>query len=141
MNFYKFPVGDWSKEGHGKCDWFVVKSSATIEEIREAHFSCNEKLGFEIGTMASEYCDYSIPYKTLKKLVEFKILTVKLDEYENYDYEIDNSKEMIELWIKILNKINPKLKLKLEDVESINFYGKDDKDRHLKTPGYGLFCD
>ena len=141
MNVYKFPVGDWSKVGHGKCEWFIVKSPATIEEIREAHFNCNEKLGFDIGEMASEYCDYTIPYKTLIKLVKLNIMKINVDEYEDYEYEIDNPKEMIDIWIKILNKVNPKLKLKLENVESINFQGKDDRDRHLKTPGFGLFCD
>lgn len=69
---------------------------------------------------------------------------------------------LIEVWVFILNALNPELKLqvvseptshkektfkflgkgkvKRTDVSGkINFYGFDSKDRHLKTPGYGVW--
>jgi len=57
----RFPIGDWSDDGHGKCEYFMIKSS------------------------------------------------------------------MLEL-----ERIEP-------EYEDINFYGSDDKNKHLKTPGYGIF--
>ena len=40
----KFPIGDWSGDGHSQCEWFVVKvndqgsDERTLQALREAHF-------------------------------------------------------------------------------------------------------
>lgn len=85
------------------------------------------------------------------------------------DYEeiYMNPEGLVRLWVFILNILNPDLKLKVvsdatshkdekfklltkdyvkrKDISNnINFYGCDNKGRHLKTPGYGVwdsFCD
>ena len=37
---YKFviPIGDWSEDGHGKHDDYVVTSNKPVEAVREAHY-------------------------------------------------------------------------------------------------------
>jgi hypothetical protein len=66
--------------------------------------------------------------------------------------------DMLKIWITILNVINPELKLEIaseamshyyikykgyphEPVGDINFYGYDKQNRHLNTPGYGIWKD
>lgn len=88
MNKVRFPVGDWSDDGHGNCDYYFATTNKTTQDIREAHFKCNEIYGFDIG-----------------------------------------------------NKIDSELKLSpvIEEYEDINFYGRDNKLRHLNTLGMVYF--
>jgi hypothetical protein len=147
MNTYKFPVGDWSGDGHEACEWYMVKTNASIEDVREAHFSCKEKLGFEIGTIASEYQDNTVDEHIIKILFENKIVTeddfcevVEGDDGKTM-YTVE-SEDIFHIWLKILNYLNPTLKLvhaKKAELPTINFYGWDEKGRHLETPGYGVF--
>lgn len=50
--------------------------------------------------------------------------------------------EMARLWIFLLQKTNPSLKLKIvkDDIPRLQFYGFDEKGRHIGGVGYGLFC-
>jgi len=42
---YKFslPIGDWSDDGHGECDWFVIESNVPLEELREIYFETKKR--------------------------------------------------------------------------------------------------
>ena len=47
--FYKVkvPVGDWSDDGHGKCEWFIFATNKSVEDLREAFFTAKEKPEFK----------------------------------------------------------------------------------------------
>jgi len=34
----QFPVGDWSGDGHNRCDYFFVFSDKPVRDVREAHY-------------------------------------------------------------------------------------------------------
>jgi hypothetical protein len=42
----KFPIGDWSDDGHGKCEWFIVKSNMPLQIVREAQFRLQDKFEY-----------------------------------------------------------------------------------------------
>ena len=130
---YKFPVGDWSDDGHGKCNWFIVEGRKPIQEVREAHFAAKEHLGFDIGDICGGYEETCI-----KKEYKDRLALLGLEVFEE-DYV--GSNEIVALWIDILNFVDPGLKLVLveDELESIVFYGFDKKKRHLRVPGYGVF--
>ena len=54
---------------------------------------------------------------------------------------IVNVPEMARLWIFLLQKADPSLKLEIkdDDIPNLQFCGADDKGRHIGKVGYGLF--
>jgi hypothetical protein len=133
MNKIKFPIGDWSGDGHGRCEYFLATTPEKIKDVREAHFAAPRIIGFEIGDICKDYGDSEIDEDIQEKLGE--IFPAWSDE------NIENPESLFILWISLLNHIDPRLMLTpvVDDAEEINFYGRDDKGRHLDTPGYGLF--
>lgn len=147
MNEYQiqFPIGDWSGDGHGKCDWFTVKSNKPVEEVREIHFQMSEKLGINIEEIAEEYEDDEITEEVAKKL---SAIGLDVEDYaELYEYKKPakwrtNSEGMIDLWIDLLMKVDSSLELKvIRDIPTISFYGFDEKHRCIEFVGYGCFWD
>lgn len=133
MYKYKFPIGDWSGDGHGQCKWFIISGQKPVQDVREAHFKCEEVFGFSPGEMCSEYQNPELSSEIKSKLKE--ILGEKINLEDIY---ID---EILIIWISMLNHVDPDLKLEVikDDIPIINFYEFDKKERHLKVPGYGLF--
>lgn len=53
-HLFRIPIGDWSGDGHGKCDWYTARSNKPVEEVREAYFAARERM----PTLCPErYCD------------------------------------------------------------------------------------
>lgn len=44
MNSFRLPVGDWSGDGHGKCDWFTVTTPWTSGDIERAFKAAKARL-------------------------------------------------------------------------------------------------
>ena len=132
----KFPIGDWSDDGHGKCGYFMVESDKPVEDVREAHFKSKEVLGFGIGDICKDHEEAELKPEHKEKLEElgYNMNVIDDDEYVE-------TGELIDIWLFLLNHIDKDLNLKTtkSDIPSISFYGFDDKKRHLETPGYGLF--
>jgi hypothetical protein len=142
-NKFEMVVGDWSGDGHNQSRAYIIHTSATVEDAREAHFKCPEVLGFDIGDIAKDYDESIIPGHIAEALIEIGLLTdAEKEEYEDEDSVYVGHKRVAEIWVAILNHIDPNLKLHIPSVEelpSLHFYGFDEKNRHLNTPGYGCF--
>ncbi len=139
----RFPIGDWSDDGHGKCEYFEVHSNHPVQHVREVHFKAPEVIGFNIGDMCRNYEECQLSTEVVTKLNAIGIDPNKflLDgEIDPEDYYMDYE-SLINIWLAILSYIDPTLELEVikSEAENINFYGMDEKNRHLETPGYGVF--
>ena len=130
---YSFPVGDWSDDGHGKCEYYTVEGNKPMSEVAIAHRSCKEKHGFEIGDICHEYEDQTIDEEIVNTIRDMGIEIEKLVN----DYDWVGSDELIEIWIAILNVIDPDLQLKKVNDGIAEFNNWSCKP--LETPGYGCF--
>jgi len=134
-----FEIGDWSCDGHNQSESIKVFSNHPPERLREAHFMCPVKLGFEIGDICGEYEESEIREDIVDALRENGFDMTK------FTVEYPSARELIQLWVDILMYIDSELELELEKPEereklpSMHFYGYDKNNRHLKVPGYGLF--
>jgi len=137
MYKYKFPIGDWSGDGHQHCDWFIVSGTKPVEHLREVHFKCDEVFGFDPGDMCKDYNEMSLDEDIIDKIKK----TLGESFLDDYDLECLSSNDVFKIWLSMLNHVDPELDLKEteNDIPMINFYGYDKKKRHLETPGYGLF--
>ena len=154
---FKMPIGDWSNDGHGNCEYYNVTSDLPLKEVREAHFKIGEVTGIDISKICSKHNDDVVEYDVMKRLLELGFDGKKLSEdleglvspegmivEMNEDDYNDNSPftpdDIANIWVFLLNEANEDLNLELiDDVESIVFYGFDEKGRHIESPGYGVF--
>jgi len=49
MERFKLILGDWSDDGHGKTETFIVESNKPVDEAREAYFEAVKKTGIDFG--------------------------------------------------------------------------------------------
>jgi hypothetical protein len=172
-HFYLFPVGDWSGDGHAFVAEYLIKGDLSLDDVRKTHLSNNW-----IGDICREYQDNKIysqgffdfmeqpddGLKFLNNLINTHNLNVDMNDEDGVnDLEVELTyQSLIELWVFILNKLNPLLNLEIvseamsqyyikykgypvekELIEgSISSYGFNDQNEHLNTPGYGVWtCD
>ena len=135
----KFPIGDWSDDGHGECDWFIINTNKTAEELREIHFLDTATFGFEIGEIANEYENNRVPDEVMEFL---KANNFDLGEFNFYQGSEIFPTSLIKLWLRLLQFIDSTFEYNIEGEEilpKITFSGFDHKGRHLKNPGFGCF--
>jgi hypothetical protein len=145
MDKYLFtlPIGDWSDDGHGQCDYYHVESNKPIEDIREAHFKIKEATGIDIHSIANEY-EENMVYEDNPIIAYLKSKGVEpgeLFENDGNDYYAD-SDGMARLWMMLLQDADPTLKLEMvpeQKIPMLAFYGFDEKKRHIDFVGYGTF--
>ena len=154
---FKMPIGDWSNDGHGECDYFKIESNVPVEEVREAHFLIHEKTGIDLSKVCSEYQEPYLTFEDVDKLLELgfnKDFILDFDEelfekaksknkpelYEENTNGVD-SETVAHIWVFLLNKVYAEMELKiiLDKEEMLVFYGFDKKGRHIESPGYGCF--
>lgn len=144
----RFPVGDWSDDGHGKYEEFLVRSNKPVNELREIHYSVLEKFGFDIGDICSAYEETELSEGIITKLKDagFPIEWKSNSNFSERYFLSPNERsmgfiEVFNLWIDILMFLDSELKIEdmTNDFDDINFYGSDEKNRHVHTPGYGCF--
>lgn len=115
MYVINFEIGDWSRDGHNQSEKFNIESNKPVEELREAHFLCKEKHGFDIGDICSKYKDNdaSIFYNELKEIgIDLAEYAEKEELDEEYEYGDETAfkfytpQGIARLWIDILMKID-----------------------------------
>lgn len=134
---YKFrmSIGDWSDDGHGKHEDFIIQSNAPIEIVREAHWKAPFVTGVNIEELCSEYEETHVEDDVVEKLRELGF------EFDSEWGAYPTPYEMARLWVFLLEKADPYLELEIvtDDIPSFHFYGVDEKNRHIGQVGYGLF--
>lgn len=143
MHDIKFTLGDYSRDGHGQFDDYIVESNKPVEHLRELHFSCIETLGFDIGDMCRDYEDNQLDESIFDILREHNILDDEsLYLLQTNEYNIGDPDELLGIWLSVLIHLDPSLTLLVktpDEIPSMHFYGYDEKRRHLNNPGYGLY--
>jgi hypothetical protein len=91
---YQFylPIGDWSDDGHGRCQQFLVNSNAPVERVREAHFRIKETTGIDIESICGG-CEEN----TISPDVSEKIAALGIPFEPGEDGQVF-SEDMAHLW-------------------------------------------
>ncbi|WPS85274.1 hypothetical protein SMD22_01215 (plasmid) [Brevibacillus halotolerans] len=143
MYQFRMPIGDWSQDGHSQCDYYLIQSNKSVEEVREIHFSVPDKTGVNIEEICSDYEESSVDSETMEKIIELGFYrNLKQDSYEEGKETNFSSEDMCKLWIFLLMKADPTLQLEISKdykMEMLPFFGFDEKGRHIGFVGYGTF--
>jgi hypothetical protein len=148
---FRLPIGDWSADGHGKCEWFFVQTTGwptTIERVREAWYRVEQRLCdrtntiLRVSKICNGYEEYHLQDREREAIQQVSVWypgVTPLDDGEDHDEAI--TPEQMALWIcQLLTHVGecPCELIPEAEVPMLPFYGVDEAGRHLSLPGYGL---
>lgn len=135
---FSIPVGDFSDDGHGKCEYYEYSSNKPIEDIREAYFSAKEKLGKAYPEIVCENHEENTVDEDLQD--ELEALGFQFDDNEESPYcLVDNDMLKLTEWFLKQGDNDLILERKPEKyVPMLQFYGYDKQGRHIGGIGYGI---
>lgn len=139
---FKIAVGDWSGDGHGKCEYFLITSNKPMEKVREAFFAAVKKTKLDLGEVCDKYEQSELTPKQVEKLTALNYDMSLIEEtYKGVRIYYLDTEKMRDLVIWFLEQGDPSLSLgtKVDEVPLLQFYGGDRKGRHISGFGYGLF--
>lgn len=145
MHTFRLPIGDWSNDGHGHCEYYLIFSNKPLEEVREAHFQIEKVTGINIHSIANKYEEHYVDseHPVIPYLLEKGVLFDFFEEPWEDDYADMYSiglEQIRNLWLYLLEQADPTLKLTVEaNPPMLPFYGVDEQKRHIDFVGYGLF--
>lgn len=137
---FKLPIGDWSNDGHGRCDYYFVESNVSAEDLVPIYIAMDE--AYNISSQVNEYSESKLDDDYIQFMVKLGLepkdyITDFLDPYIN-------SRELAQLILDLLMRFDQGLSLRFsEDIPEFNNWlghkvtGK--KGSVLSLPGYGLF--
>lgn len=126
-----FPIGDWSNDGHGRCDYFLVKSNYNKEKISNLTKSVKDILGFNLYQICAGYEECILSDNIVESL-EKAGFNMSLDNekyWEDCDDRYMSSDSIFNLWMDILQYLDPQFKYEEFSFEVI----------YADVPGYGVF--
>ena len=131
---FKIPIGDWSGDGHEKCDWFTAIANKPIKAVREAFHKAKKLLPhLNPESFCCEYEDAKIPERVVTALM-IKGITIDSEDF--------SSETMAKIVVWFLNQGDSDLGVELTpetDIPMLPFYGFDKQSRKIGFIGYGLF--
>lgn len=120
-------LGDWSHDGHGKTETFIITSNLTRREILEAYDEGCDSLNCDLSSeISSEYEDHLLPASQVKKFLEKGFHFDELDFEKSGSIYLD-TELYTELFLFTVKLGNPDFSHDYIELESINI------------GGYGLF--
>ena len=126
----KLPIGDWSGDGHGQCEWYTIVSNKPVEQLREIHFKSRDI--FDIEDVFRDCDEYGYGGDLPEWAEKF---------FDEDGYLEEGPDGMCELWVACLKAADPGLEVTIlvDTTPMLPFYGFDSKKRHIPHIGYGLF--
>lgn len=125
---FKLPIGDWSDDGHGKCDWYIVEATKDKAGAVEAYKKAQELLPeYDPGTFCQAYEDSHLPDHVATKMEE---IGIHLGDWY--------SKELAEYIVWYMNQGDPTLQAKLSDLNNMQTLHPT-WDGLDASWGYGIF--
>lgn len=138
---FRIPIGDWSKDGHGHCDYYTASSVKSLTDIREAYFAAKKKLPKLIcpEEFVNEYEDGVVPKDVILEAQKLGYNFGDAIDPDSGEIEYFSTGHMAKYIVWYINQGDPDCDAKLEGQnDMLVFYGFDEKGRHISAFGYGL---
>lgn len=127
-------IGDWSDDGHGKTERFVINTNLTVDQIQQAYKAGSKKLGFNFV----DECCHDYEDNILNKNIVDKLMANGLDDHlkkEQYTLYLENEEAHSNtklhsiIYCFIVSLGNPKF----------TYEFLEQKVSNINIDGYGLF--
>ena len=137
--FINWNCGDFSGDGHGKAETYTLKFrypayvniEIFVDTVEDTIYNV---FGINIASWFLDYADNKIPAPDSKKLKSLGFIPDEigvetyLDSMDEEEYSLHGCRDFLEIWMFLVNKINPDITVEEAKVHSIFTNG-----------GYGLF--
>lgn len=141
-HIFQMNVGDYSDDGHGKNEVFVIKSTKPVDEVLKAFISSGTKLNvYQHGSfvIAEDYEDSKLSNEHAEALrnagIEFEDLVYNDGDEEDPEYTIEGTTEIVRLVMRIAQKeLDFEYEIANDVIPSFNGFGGAGPQI-----GYGLF--
>jgi hypothetical protein len=108
LNKFRIPIGDWSADGHGICEYFEVSTAKDYQAVIDAFDKSAEEMpDFDPRTFCNKYQDSTIPEDIEAKMSEIGL-------HPN-DFDAEHM-AMYTIWF--INEGDPDLNLQLEETHN-----------------------
>lgn len=139
---YRFhlDIGDWSDDGHGKKETFLIESNKTVGACREAYFKAQKKLAERLWPS-----ELSAHYEERFMLSDSRVAEIRKLGFNfgavvlGDEYEYANAVGMAHYTLWFIKHGNPRINARIVPLDTFAFYGSDKKGRHIGFIGYGCF--
>lgn len=140
VEHFKIPIGDWSNDGHGECEYFTASTEKTFKDVVLAYIEMDKQYG--LSNLCKDYDDCEILEDARD---DFQTLTgIDLWRYLA-ESPVVNPDEMVNMVVACLNNYDPSLNVVLSreipilhNWAALKIIGEE-SGRFLSLPGYGLF--
>lgn len=139
---FTIPIGDWSDDGHGKCEHYAATAAKPIEDVREAYFAAKKLLpAICPESFCEAYEDSTVPAEVIAALRDAGAPPKVVAEFESETPD-DRMRAFAEFVAWFVNQGDSTADVRLDPAAKtpmLPFYGNDKKRRHIRFFGYGLF--
>ena len=135
---FVFNLGDLSGDGHNKREQFVASAVVPIEDVRKAYFAAKKKLGEDLcpECFMNEFEDREVSIEVLQAIE-------KAGGPPLFHNEEDGDTDTALLADYVIWFINQGgdvcAKLEEDSLPSLQCADSDDRDKQIRSIGYGLF--
>lgn len=129
-------IGDYSFDGHGRNLTYRVEAAKDVAQARVAHLLIPAQTGIDMSSFCNGYEDKHIPDYVIERLkvLGYEFPPHRVDRGKHYleteDLGEDMPDTMAELWVFLLNLVDPDLHARI--------LPESDEPPHLLIPGAGL---
>lgn len=137
---YRFhlDIGDWSDDGHGKKETFLIESNKPVRACREAYFAAQKRLVENLWP-ENIYATYDNPLTP--QAPQIAATRAHGFDFAHYvgDDEYLNAESLAHYTLWFITRGDPTIKAKIIPLDTFAFYGSDKRGRHIGFIGYGCF--
>ena len=151
MNRFKIVLGDWSDDGHGKYEHYIIQANKPVNEVQEAYKKSCQLTGVSFNDSGNDYTGRNYTHEEQEKFhvctnYEQNVISKEVVEvfrswncpFELQDGYVEDIDEFVQLLLWFISLSLPDLKTEFIDDVIPVFNGYWDENLNVQI-GYGLF--
>ena len=137
----RIPIGDWSGDGHGQCEWFSASSVKALADVREAYFAACDDIPADLHpeNICRNYEDSKVSTKSAAQIRAMSGIDISNGDTDSAGNVYVDLYAFAKYVVWFINTGDHTVDAILEPRPDIlQFSGFDEKGRHIGFIGYGL---
>jgi hypothetical protein len=137
VKYFNFIVGDWSGDGHGKYETYLIKAEFEsgkeniVERLQENEAKLKELYDINLSTWLNNYEENVISAEELGKLNKLNIKYERYDDEEEGTLTVECPDTFLHIWFQLMELVDKDLKLSVVNLDIFI----------SNCTGYGIFTE
>ena len=119
MYQFVLDIGDYSYDGHGRNETFIVEADKPVEAARSAHILIPMQTGIDLSSFCNDLDDHILPETIYERMcaLGFEFPPLSIEEGRRYMEGADSGEDMpflmAKMWVFLLNIVDPMLNARI----------------------------